>query len=105
MQFPDNKVMDQVDFANSPLQQQAIGFSEVISKVNDFFRLNCFSVPFAVSLYIYICPVIKYLLYQITSYSRALTVSGCMHGKWRVPSESIAADQSDSSPLPTPRAS
>ncbi|XP_021312227.1 uncharacterized protein LOC8083667 isoform X1 [Sorghum bicolor] len=31
---PDNKVMDQVDFANSPLQQQTIGFSEVISKGN-----------------------------------------------------------------------
>jgi len=36
MQFPDDKVMDQVDFANSPLQEQTIGFSEVISKVNDF---------------------------------------------------------------------
>jgi hypothetical protein len=57
MQFPDNKVMDQVDFANSPLQQQAIGFSEVISKVNDFFRLNCFSVPFLSQFhYTYILP-------------------------------------------------
>ncbi|XP_066393329.1 uncharacterized protein [Miscanthus floridulus] len=26
--FPDDKVMDQVDFANSPLQEQTIGFSE-----------------------------------------------------------------------------
>lgn len=36
MQFPDNKVMDQVHFANSPLQQQTIDFSEVIGKLNIF---------------------------------------------------------------------
>lgn len=78
MQFPDNKVMDQVDFANSPLQQQTIGFTEVISKVSDFLgeTILCF-FPFTIHIH---CPVMKCLSYQITSYSHG-------HGRRGIPSK------------------